>query len=92
MRGEGGGCGVSDNEYSSAHEAQVNFGYLTPYLTYYRYTPLFLLNPYRYSVVILIDWIFFVFLAKLNVFAAYAPKDRHIFVYSSNKQINVGKD
>jgi hypothetical protein len=34
----------------------------------------------------------FLLLAKLNVFAAYAPKDRHIFVYSSNKQINVGKD
>ncbi len=30
----GGGCGVSANEYSCAHEAQINFGYLTPYLTY----------------------------------------------------------
>jgi hypothetical protein len=28
----GGGCGVSANEYSCAHEAQVNFGDLTPYL------------------------------------------------------------
>ncbi len=31
MRG-GGGCGVSANEYSSAHGAQINFGDLTPYL------------------------------------------------------------
>jgi hypothetical protein len=33
MRGDGG-CGVSDNEYSCAHGAQVNFGDLTPYLTF----------------------------------------------------------
>jgi hypothetical protein len=33
MRGVGG-CGVSVNEYSYAHGAQINFGDLTPYLTY----------------------------------------------------------
>jgi len=27
-------CGVSVNEYSCAHGAQINFGDLTPYLTY----------------------------------------------------------
>jgi hypothetical protein len=37
MRGEGGGGGgVSANEYSCAHGAQINFGDLTPYLTYGR--------------------------------------------------------
>ncbi len=34
MRGEGGSCGVSANEYSCTHGAQINFGDLTPYLTY----------------------------------------------------------
>ncbi len=34
MRGEGGSCGVSADEYSYAHEAQINFGDLTPHLTY----------------------------------------------------------
>jgi hypothetical protein len=29
-----GGCGVSANEYICAHGAQINFGDLTPYLTY----------------------------------------------------------
>jgi len=33
MRG-GGGCGVSANANSCAHGAQMNFGDLTPYLTY----------------------------------------------------------
>ncbi len=33
MRG-GGGCGVSAYEYSCAQGAQINFGALTPYLTY----------------------------------------------------------
>jgi hypothetical protein len=28
------GCGVSANEYSCAHGAQINFGDFTPYLTY----------------------------------------------------------
>jgi hypothetical protein len=32
--GMGEGCGVSANEYSCANEAQINFGDLTPYLTY----------------------------------------------------------
>jgi hypothetical protein len=32
--GEIGGCGVSANEYSCAHGAQINFRDLTPYLTY----------------------------------------------------------
>ncbi len=35
--GDGGGgvaCGVSANEYSCAHGSQINFGELTPYLTY----------------------------------------------------------
>ncbi len=32
--GGGGGWGVSANEYSSAHGAQINFGDLTPYLNY----------------------------------------------------------
>jgi hypothetical protein len=31
--GGGGGCGVSDNEYSCAHGAPINFGDLTSYLT-----------------------------------------------------------
>ncbi len=30
----GGSCGVSANEYSCAQGAQINFGDLTPYLTY----------------------------------------------------------
>ncbi len=30
----GGSCGVSANEYSCAHVAQINFGDITPYLTY----------------------------------------------------------
>jgi hypothetical protein len=30
----GGGCGVSANENICAHGAQINFGDLTPYLTY----------------------------------------------------------
>ncbi len=34
MRGEGVDPGVSANEYSCAHGAQINFGYLTPCLTY----------------------------------------------------------
>jgi hypothetical protein len=32
--GGGSGCGVSANEYSCAHGAQINFGDLTPRLTY----------------------------------------------------------
>ncbi len=32
--GGGGGCGFSANEYSFAHGAQLDFGDLTPYLTY----------------------------------------------------------
>jgi hypothetical protein len=32
-----GGCGVSANKYSCAKEAQMNFGDLTPYLTYALY-------------------------------------------------------
>jgi hypothetical protein len=34
MRGGGGVCGVSASEYSCANGAQINFGDLTPYLTY----------------------------------------------------------
>jgi hypothetical protein len=34
MRGEGGSGGVSANEYSCAHGAQINFRDLTPYITY----------------------------------------------------------
>ncbi len=34
MRGEGRSSGVSANEYSCTHWAQINFGDLTPYLTY----------------------------------------------------------
>jgi hypothetical protein len=30
----GRGCGVSANEYSCPHGAQINFGDLTPYLIY----------------------------------------------------------
>jgi hypothetical protein len=33
MRGEEGSCGVSANEYSCAHGAQINFGDLSSYLT-----------------------------------------------------------
>ncbi len=37
--GGGGGCGVSANEYSyEPHGVQINFGDLTPYLTYAQYT------------------------------------------------------
>ncbi len=32
--GGGGGCGVSANEYSCAHGAQINFGDIPPYLTF----------------------------------------------------------
>jgi hypothetical protein len=32
--GGGGVAGVSANEYSCAHGAQINFGDLAPYLTY----------------------------------------------------------
>jgi hypothetical protein len=32
--GRGCGCGVLANEYNSAHRALINFGDLTPYLTY----------------------------------------------------------
>jgi hypothetical protein len=32
-------CGASANEYSCAHGVQVNFGDLTPYLTYGREVP-----------------------------------------------------
>ncbi len=39
MRGEGWSCGVSANEYSCAHGAQINFGDLTPYLTYAQDAP-----------------------------------------------------
>jgi hypothetical protein len=36
--GRGGGCcGISANEYSCAHGAQINFRDLTPYLTYGSY-------------------------------------------------------
>jgi hypothetical protein len=35
--GEGERCGVSANEYSCAHGAQINFGDLTLYLTYALY-------------------------------------------------------
>jgi hypothetical protein len=43
MRGEGGSHGVSANEYSFAHGSQINFGDLTPYLTYdLSYLPLLL--------------------------------------------------
>jgi hypothetical protein len=38
MRGEGGSCGFSANEYSCTHGAQINFGDLTPYLTCDLYT------------------------------------------------------
>jgi hypothetical protein len=34
MRRDGGGCGVSANEYSCTHGAQINFRDLTPYLTF----------------------------------------------------------
>jgi hypothetical protein len=39
MRMDGGSCGVLANEYSCAHEAQINFGDLTPYLTYAQDAP-----------------------------------------------------
>jgi hypothetical protein len=34
MRGGGRSCGVSANEYTCTHGAQINFGDLTPYLIY----------------------------------------------------------
>ncbi len=36
MRGKWGCCGVSANEYSCTHGAQINIADLTPYLTYGR--------------------------------------------------------
>ncbi len=32
--GGGGNCGVAAKEYSCGHGAQINFGDLTPYLSY----------------------------------------------------------
>ena len=43
--GEIGGCGVSANEYSCAHGAQINFRDLTPYLTYGEKSRLFSIVP-----------------------------------------------
>ncbi len=43
--GGGGGCGVSANEYSCAHGAQINFGDLSPYLTYASHKNLKNLTP-----------------------------------------------
>jgi hypothetical protein len=37
--GGGRGCGTSANEYSCVHGAQINFGDLTPYLTYAPHVP-----------------------------------------------------
>ncbi len=37
--GRGWGCGVSANEYNCAHGAQINFGELTPCLTYAEMEP-----------------------------------------------------
>jgi hypothetical protein len=34
LNAEGGSCGVSANEYGCAHGGQINFGDLTPYLSY----------------------------------------------------------
>ncbi len=45
--GGGGGYGVSANEYSCAHGAQINFGDLTPYLTYASF-PLHIANHIDY--------------------------------------------
>jgi hypothetical protein len=39
--GRRGVAGVSANEYSCAHEAQINLGDLTPYLTYLKPFPRF---------------------------------------------------
>jgi hypothetical protein len=41
-------CGVSANEYSCAHGAQINFGDLTPYLTY----PIFYISTVVYQLVL----------------------------------------
>jgi hypothetical protein len=47
--GEGGGCGVSANDYSCAQlGAQINFGDLTPYLTYDRDKELRSRTPVQY--------------------------------------------
>jgi hypothetical protein len=35
---EGGSCGVSAKKYSCVHGAQINFGGVTPYLNYARYS------------------------------------------------------
>jgi hypothetical protein len=35
-KGGGGGRGASDNEYSCAHGAQINFGDLTPQFNLWR--------------------------------------------------------
>jgi hypothetical protein len=54
MREEGESCGVSANEYSGTHGAQINFGDLTPYLTYAPERSLiFLVNKIRNKVIYL---------------------------------------
>jgi hypothetical protein len=46
-----GGCGVSANAYSCEHGARINFGDLTPYLTYAadekRYNTFGLIKPHQ---------------------------------------------
>jgi len=44
---EEGGSGVSDNEYSCAHGAQINFEDLTPYFAYGTYPALRCPRPWR---------------------------------------------
>jgi hypothetical protein len=59
MRGDGGGCGVSAHEYSCALHvtwSQINFGDLTPYLTYEfdaHYTSITLENENKVNIDIL---------------------------------------
>ncbi len=51
--GGGGGCGVSANEYSSVHGAQISFGDLTPYLTYELQETAFVMERYGLKVQLL---------------------------------------
>jgi hypothetical protein len=56
MRG-GGDCGVSANECSCAHGAQINFGDLPLYLTYEAYIELSVTCRIQYKTTCLQGWI-----------------------------------
>jgi hypothetical protein len=47
LGGGGGGSGITANEYSCAHGAQINFGDLAPYLTSASYRHMFNGSPFN---------------------------------------------